>query len=129
MCGRSDNGRTLDGYGGREGRARGGHGGGVLRRAVSSLAACLDWPGLGACFEHEDGEVRADDVELMDFAIGESVAQHGEGCDLPAKVAAGRDSRADGRSHLQEGVDTAENQSARCDWLAVGVEVEAGAVE
>ena len=56
------------------------------------------WPrvwmgqGLEPASNMNGGEVRAREVELMHFAVGESVAQQGEGGDLPAEVAAGRDS-------------------------------------
>ena len=126
---RRDNGRTREGDWSGEWSARGGHGGWVLRRAVAGLAAGLDGPGLGACLKHNGGEVRAGDVELVHLALGEGVAQEGEGGDLPAEVVAGSDSLAGGRGHLQQGADAAEDQGAGCGGLAVGVEMEAGAIE
>ena len=93
------------------------------------------WPrvwmgqGLEPASNMDGGEVRAGDVELMDLAVGESVAQQGEGGDLPAEVAAGRDSLAGGRRHLQQRGDAAEDQGAGCGGLAVEVEMKLAAIE
>ena len=57
------------------------------------------------------------------------MAQQGEGGDLPAEVAAGRDSLARGRGHLQQGADAAEDQGSRCGGLSVEEEMKLAAIE